>query len=168
MMLPIYMLWLVGDTWFHYTRVTKRWNEVELSGSYITFGLSQRVSNLHACVISNVTPLRITLAKRLLTFRQSIQKSDKSVLKQILNIVESDVRTVTGRNLRSILILTDKSSVQQLQRSDLEIISYYGEPEQWRIVSIMEVLQMRDFEMGLPDGWSKEEMQQILEAACCN
>ena len=115
-----------------------------------------------------MTPLRITLAKRLLTFRQSIQKSDKSVLKQILNIVESDVRTVTGRNLRSILILTDKSSVQQLHRSDLEIISYYGEPEQWRIVSIMEVLQMRDFKMGLPDGWSKEEMQQILEAACCN
>ena len=82
-----------------------------------------------------MTPLRITLAKRLLTFRQSIQKSDKSVLKQILNIVESDVRTVTGRNVRSILILTDKSSVQQLHRSDLEIIRYYGEPEQWQLPS---------------------------------
>ena len=118
-------------------------------------------------VISNVTPLRITLAKRLLTFRQSIQKSEKGVLKQILKLVESDVRTVTGRNLRSILILTDKSSVQQLHKSDLELISYYGEPDQWRVISIREVLQMRDAEVGPPEGWSMEEMQQILEAACC-
>ena len=49
------------------------------------------------------TPLRITLAKRLLTFRQSIQKLEKDVLKQILNLVESDVRTVTGRNLKGPL-----------------------------------------------------------------
>ena len=120
-------------------------------------------------VISNVTPLRITLAKRLLTFRQSIQKSEKGVLKQILKLVESDVRTVTGRNLRSILILTDKSSVQQLHKSDLELISYYGEPDQWRVISIREVLQMRDAEVGPPEpeGWSMEEMQQILKAACC-
>ena len=69
--------------------------------------------------------------------------------------------------LRSILILTDKSSVQQLHKSDLELISYYGEPDQWRVISIREVLQMRDAEVGPPEGWSMEEMQQILEAACC-
>ena len=27
---------------------------------------------------------------------------------------------------------------------------------------------MKDPEVGFPEGWSKEEMQQILEAACCN
>ena len=50
----------------------------------------------------------------------------------------------------------------------MEIVSYYGEPEQWRIVTICEVLQMRAAELELPDGWRKEEMQLILEAACCS
>ena len=119
-------------------------------------------------VISNMKPLRITLAKRLISFFDKIKKSEKSVLKQILTIVESDVRTVTGRNLRSILALTDKSAIDQLHPSDMEIVSYYGEPEQWRIVTICEVLQMRAAELELPDGWRKEEMQLILEAACCS
>ena len=92
----------------------------------------------------------------------------KSVLKQILTLVESDVRTVTGRNLRSILALTDKSDINQLHPHDMELVSYYGEPEQWRIVTISEVLQMRATELELPDGWQKGEMQQILGAACCS
>ena len=50
-------------------------------------------------VISNMKPLRITLAKRLLTFRDSIKKSDKRVLRQMLSLVESDARTVTGRQV---------------------------------------------------------------------
>ena len=50
----------------------------------------------------------------------------------------------------------------------VELVSYYGEPEQWRIVSITEVLQMRAGELELPDGWRKEEMQEILEAAYCS
>ena len=87
---------------------------------------------------------------------------------RILTLVESDVRTVTGRNLRSVLLLTDKARINQLQPSDMELVSYYGEPEQWRIVSINEVLQMRAGELELPDGWRKEEMQEILDAACCS
>ena len=71
--------------------------------------------------ISNVTPLRITLAKRLLTFRQSIQKLEKDVLKQILNLVESDVRTVTGRNLKGPL----KTS-QELRKAALRVVGCQG------------------------------------------
>ena len=78
------------------------------------------------------------------------------------------MRTVIGRNLRSVLLLTDKARINQLQPSDMELVSYYGEPEQWRIVSINEVLQMRAGELELPDGWRKEEMQKILEAAYCS
>ena len=81
--------------------------------------------------------------------------------------MESDVKTLTGRNLRSILVLTDKSFINQLHPHYMEIVNYYGETEQWRVVCINEVLQMRAAELELPDGWRKEEMQLILEAACC-
>ena len=134
----------------------------------ITYDLPYATHRNILPVISGVKPLRMTLAKRLIAFTDRIKKSDKSVLKQILGLVESDVRTVTGKNLRSILLLTDKSRIDQLHPSDMEIMSYYGEPEQWRVVSISEVLQMRAGELELPDGWRKEELQQIMEAACCS
>ena len=50
----------------------------------------------------------------------------------------------------------------------MDVVNYYGDPEQWRIVSVREVLQMRAAELELPDGWQKAEMQQLLEAACCS
>ena len=118
--------------------------------------------------ISNVKPLRVTLAKRLLSFFEKIKKSEKSVLRNTLNVVESDVRTVTGRNLRSILQLCDKSTVQQLCPSDMDTVSYYGEPDQWRIVTIAEVLKVRASEMDLPEDWARHEFEEILEVACCS
>ena len=119
-------------------------------------------------VISNVKPLRITLAKRLLTFIDKIMKSEKSVLKNILTQVQSDARTVTGQNLRSILLITNISSIDQLHTQDIDQVSYYGEPEQWRVVSILEALRMRAGELELPPDWQMQEMQEILEAACCS
>ena len=95
-------------------------------------------------------------------------KSEKSVLRNILTQVQSDVRTVTGRNLRSILLITDKSSIDQLHTKDIDQVSYYGEPEQWRVVSILEALRIRAGELELPPDWQMQEMQEILEAACCS
>ena len=134
----------------------------------ITYDLPYETHRNILPVISGVKPLRTTLAKRLISFTERIKKSEKSVLKQILALSESDVRTVTGRNLRSILLLTDKSRISQLHPSDMEKVNYYGEPEQWRIVTILEGLQLRAGELELPEGWKMDEMQQIFEAACCN
>ena len=131
----------------------------------ITYDLPYETHRNILPVLSGVKPLRTTLAKRLIAFTERIKKSEKSVLQQILALVESDVRTVTGRNLRSILLLTDKSRISQLHPSDMEKVNYYGEPEQWRIVTILEGLQLRAGELELPEGW---KMQQIFEAACCN
>ena len=110
----------------------------------------------------------MTLAKRLLSFIQKIKKSEKSVLRSILSVVESDVRTVTGRNLRSILEMCNKSTVQQLSPSDMDSVSYYGEPDSWRIVSIMEILEARAGKVEMPEDWSRRELEDILEVACCN
>ena len=119
-------------------------------------------------VISNVRPLRVTLAQRLLTFIEKIKKSGKNVLRSTLSVVESDSRTVTGRNLRSILQLCDKSTVQQLCHSDMDTVLYRGEPDQWRVVAILEALKVRAGEMDLPEGWVREEFEEILETACCS
>ena len=134
----------------------------------ITYNLPYPTHRNILPVISNVKPLRLTLARRLLSFIEKIKKSDKPVLRSILSVVECDVRTVTGRNLRSILQLCDKSTVEQLSPSDIDTVSYYGEPDVWRIVTIREVLEARAGEVELPEDWDKRELEQILEVACCS
>ena len=65
-------------------------------------------------------------------------------------------------------MLTDKSTVQQLTRSDMDQVRLHGEPELWRVLSILEILQLRAGDVELPEGWEQEEMELILEAACCS
>ena len=113
-------------------------------------------------------PLRIILAKRLLTFVEKIRKSDKVVLRSMLRLVEQDVKTVTGRNLRTILLLTDTASVEQLRPEDIDNVNYYGEPDLWRVLCIAEIMQMRAGEIDLPPDWEKSEIEAILESACVN
>ena len=134
----------------------------------ITYNLPYPTHRNILPVISNVKPLRLTLARRLLSFIEKIKKSDKPVLRSILSVVECDVRTVTGRNLRSILQLCDKSTVEQLSPSDMDTVSYYGEPDVWRIVNIREILKARAGEVEVPEDWDKRELEQILEVACCS
>ena len=94
----------------------------------------------------------MTIAKRLVSFIEKIKKCEKSVLRSNLSVIKSDVRTVTGRNLRSILRLCDKSTVQQLCQSDT--VLYHGELDQWRVMAIIEAIKVGAGEMALPEGWS--------------
>ena len=118
--------------------------------------------------IANVNPLIITLAKRLLTFVDKLKKSNKPVLNQMIKLVENDVRTVTGRNLRNILLLTDAPNIGTLRPSDLDQVWYYSQPDMWRVLCVEEILTIRGGVMKPPDGWSMKELDDILEDVCCN
>ena len=117
-------------------------------------------------VISHAKPLRITLAKRFLTFVGKLRSSEKPVLRHTVRLVENDTRTVTGRNLRNILLLTDRPDVQHLSPIDMDAVCLYGEPELWRVLAITDILEMRAGELQLPDGWSLDDMEVNLQSAC--
>ena len=119
-------------------------------------------------VISKVKPLRLTLAKRFLVFIEKLRNSKKPVLRQMISLVENNVNTVTGRNLRRILLLTNRPTIQHLRPSDLDTVCLHGEPELWRVLAVKEILDIRDGDLQLPAGWHYEEMEAILLAACCN
>ena len=118
--------------------------------------------------ISNLKPLRVTLAKRFLTFTEKLRQSEKPVLRSMIGLVEHDVQTVTGRNLRRILQLTEKPNIQNLKPSDMDDVNLHGDPELWRVLAIKEILEIRAGELQLPDGWTQGEMETILQAACCD
>ena len=86
----------------------------------------------------------------------------------MISLVDTDVQTVTGRNLRRILLLSEKANVHQLRPSDMDRVNLYGDPELWRVLAIKEILEIRAGEALLPDGWVQGELEAILQAACCD
>ena len=64
--------------------------------------------------------------------------------------------------------MTDRPDVQHLRPSDMDAVCLYGEPELWRVLAITDILEMRAGELQLPDGWSLDDMEVILQAACCD
>ena len=119
-------------------------------------------------VISKEKPLRLTLAKRFLLFTEKLRKSEKPVLRHMIGLVENNVNTVKGRNLRRILLLTEKPTIAHLSPSDMDTVCIHGEPELWRVLAIEEILQMKAGDLQLPDGWNYGELEAILRAACCD
>ena len=61
--------------------------------------------------ISGTRHMKLKVLKNYMTFIKQVRKSPKHVLRQLYSLASSDARTVTGQNLRNILLLTDKLQV---------------------------------------------------------
>jgi hypothetical protein len=112
--------------------------------------------------------MKIKLMRDYLGFIRRIRDSPKPVLRQLYRVASSDVRTVTGSNLRNILLLTDKMQVDDLEPSLVENIMYHKieDKDMWRVGLVKELLDLKHGEVLLPEGWSTEELDMILDYVC--
>ena len=69
--------------------------------------------------ISGEIHVRTLLARRFVSFVQSIRVSRKRSLRELLNVLEYDTMSVTGRNLRQILIRTSIDDIGKLKPCDI-------------------------------------------------
>ena len=69
--------------------------------------------------LSGVKHMSSILIKNFWSFITKVKQSNKYVLRQMYEIAQSDVRTVTGSNLRNILLLTDMARVGDLKPSSI-------------------------------------------------
>ena len=67
--------------------------------------------------------MKKTLIQRYLKFIKSMERSPKKSLQLLLNIAKNDVRSVTGSNLRQIMLLCEKNSVSDLGPLDVNHFS---------------------------------------------
>ena len=118
--------------------------------------------------VSGQQHMSLTLIRNYLNFIQKVKQSSKQVMKQLYNVAKSDVRTTTGCNLRNILLLTDLSSIDDLKPSTVGKIKYKEimDEDKWRIPLIKEVMDMKSGNTSPPEGWTLEEMAEILDFAC--
>ena len=117
--------------------------------------------------VSEQIHLKKLLIKRFLSFLRQIEKSKKLAPKFLLNTILKDTRSVTRRNVRRILALTNKSKVEDITTNDIDNIVYEEMPEgnEWRIDLIKEVTDIKFGQLEL-DGFKHEECEEILKFAC--
>ena len=111
--------------------------------------------------------LRKLLFKRYLTFISSIQKSKKKPLRTLLELSKGDASTTTGRNLRLLMMMCGKHSVDELQVDDIDTMEYHCIPrsEAWRVGMLKELVDIRENETEVPC-MTYEELTEIMNFIC--
>ena len=111
--------------------------------------------------------LKKQLIERYLKFILSIKRSPKSSLHVLLNVAKNDVRSVTGANLRHIMLLCDKNSIDNLTPDDAMHIKYHEPPEEetWRLSVLDELLEVKYGDLTVP-GFDAEEFAMMQSYIC--
>ena len=120
--------------------------------------LIEAVSDQH-----HVKPI---LARRFLNFVNAIRTSTKHALRSLLKVVEYDTISVTGRNLRSILLQTEAQDVRKLKACDYKI-KYRNVPrnEEFRVGFIKELIDVKNNQLDV-HGFNNDELDEILQHLC--
>ena len=113
--------------------------------------------------LSGYKHLRKVLAMRFLGFMSQIERSAKGIPKRLLNFIKHDVRSTTGRNLRKILLLTEKTNVEQLDKIDASSVKYHPlrEEEAWKVNLIKELIDIK-FEKITVENLTMEEIEETV------
>ena len=112
--------------------------------------------------ISGRKHIKRTFIKRFVDFINKIRTSNKPILKTILSAIETDTRSITGSNLREILILAGKFNILDITGEDSNTFEYFPRPaeDEWKVELIKFMMEER--EMGNLD---KEDLE-LLNLFC--
>ena len=125
--------------------------------------------NTHRYLIEPISCMdhAITLIyRRFLSFIQSIRSSKKLCLRELLKVVEYDTRSVTGHNLRTLMLRENVHDIKGL-RSEHVSRCYKEVPsnEEYRIAFIKELIEVRNDAVEV-EGFDAEELEEILSYLC--
>ena len=101
--------------------------------------------------------------KRFVNFVTSITSSKKCVLRNMLEIVERDCRSTTGRNLRKIMLLLNKTNIKNISKDDLTKLQYHPAPpgDEWKIQLAKELIKVKNNEL-IVENLNTAEMDEIM------
>ena len=93
--------------------------------------------------------------------------SSKDILKHVLNICENDCGSVTGSNLRKLMIMCDKNSIYDITCCDIDALWYMPIPdtELWKLNLIQELLENRQ-NASYIDGFDVHEITEMIDHLC--
>ena len=97
----------------------------------------------------------------------NIAKNEKEAIKMLMNIAKKDVRSVTGRNYREIMLLVGKTSVNDVAKSDADKIEYFQmeNKDKWKVEIIKEIIDVKSTIAEI-DNFNSEELETVLTYLC--
>ena len=77
------------------------------------------------------------------------------------------MRSTAGSNLRNIMLLTGKDTIEEIKEIDAIDVEYapVNQEDHWKIQMVMEAIDVRDGQLKL-ENFSKEEIEETLEYLC--
>ena len=109
--------------------------------------------------------MRSIIASRFLSFIASIRKSKKESLRNLLRTIEYDTRSVTGRNLRRLLLESGENNVQNLlPKHGIRVFKETPQTEQYRAEFICDFIELRENLTGTD--LSLNEIENMLSFLC--
>ena len=117
--------------------------------------------------LSGVKHVKFIMLKRFLSFIEQIRKSHKKATNSLLESILHDARSITGSNLRNILLMTEKSNVRDLLPHDVDKMEYHPLPEgeKWKISIIQEIIENKNGNLNI-NNLSDDELENTLEFLC--
>ena len=111
--------------------------------------------------------LKKVLLTRFISFLDQIEKSRKCVTKQLLSFIKRDTRSTTGSNLRNLLLLTNKHSINELKKDDINQIKYneINKEDEWKVNFIKEIIDIKANQIEV-ENFSYDELDEILNHLC--
>jgi hypothetical protein len=117
----------------------------------------------HRSLIEPMTDAKhVKIIQRFLGFMDKIDSSDKIALKMLKVEAMLDVRSVTGRNYRNIMLLAGKSSVDHVRKGSLDL-SYFplDVEDSWKLGVIKEIIDAKSDVLEVP-GFDNDELEAPL------
>ena len=130
------------------------------------FNLPRQTRSFLVEPLSEEPHVRTLLARRFVNFIQSIRLSKKRSLRELLKVLEFDTMSVTGRNLRHILLQTSIFDIRKLKSRDITA-KYKDIPrgEEYRVNVIKEIIDIKNQQLEVA-GFDDHELDEILRFVC--
>ena len=116
--------------------------------------------------VSQQPHVRKLMASRFLNFVQSIRSRKKIAIRNLLKSIEFDTRSVTGQNLRRLLLQSNVLDIQKLKATD--VTSAYrsmSEEDQFRVGFINEIIDVQNNNLEVA-AFTDDELGELWEFLC--
>ena len=131
------------------------------------FGLDRRTHRYLIEPISRTQHVKTALMKRFVKFTDMLSKTQKQASRNTFQTIKNDCRSITGTNLRKVMVACEKPRVCDATTQHVEKLLFHPIPssEAWRISLIDELLEIRD-NHPCSINWKKNEVLDTLDYLC--
>ena len=133
----------------------------------IMFNLSYATHRYFIQPVSNKVHLKNILMQRFRGFLSQIEKSAKKLPLRLLNLIRNDTRSTTGSNLRKIMVILGKHTIDEVKFHDINEFQYAPvmPDDVWKVDMVKELIEVRAKQATI-ENFSDDELEEILEYLC--